>query len=48
MGTDAGKRKSYQMENIRLLTYTRLKNLIALIMAVANFATVYLGVGTKL
>ena len=41
-------KQSYQLEDIRLLTYTRLQNTMALVIAVAYFATVYLGLRTKL
>jgi hypothetical protein len=41
-------KQSYQLEDIRLLTYRRLQNMMALIMAVAYFAFIYLGERTKL
>jgi len=41
-------KQSYNLEDIRLLTYHRLQNMMALIMAVAYFAMVYLGIKTKL
>lgn len=41
-------KQSYQLEDIRLLTYKRLQNMMALIMAVAYFAFVYLGERTRL
>ena len=41
-------KQSYQVEDIRLLTYHRLQNMMAILMAVAYFAMVYLGLKTKL
>lgn len=41
-------KQSYNLEDIRLLTYHRLQNMMDLIMAVAYFAMVYLGIKTKL
>jgi len=41
-------KQSYQVEDIRLLTYHRLQNMMAILMAVAYFAMVYLGLRTKL
>jgi len=41
-------KQSYKIEDIRLLTYTRLQNMMVLVTAVAYFATVYLGMKTKL
>jgi hypothetical protein len=41
-------KQSYRIEDIRILTYTRLQNMIVLVTAVAYFATVYLGLKTKL
>ena len=41
-------KQSYDLEDIRLLTYKRLQNMMALILAVAYFAMVYLGIKTKL
>jgi hypothetical protein len=41
-------KQSYRIEDIRVLTYTRLQNMIVLVTAVAYFATVYLGLKTKL
>ena len=41
-------KQSYQVEDIRLLTYRRLQNMMALVLAVAYFAMVYLGIRTKL
>jgi len=41
-------KQSYNLEDIRLLTYRRLQNMIALVLAVAYFAMVYLGIKTKL
>lgn len=41
-------KQSYNLEDIRLLTYRRLQNMMALILAVAYFAMVYLGIKTKL
>lgn len=41
-------KQSYELEDIRLLTYERLRNMAALVMAVAYFACVYLGKSIKL
>jgi len=41
-------KQSYQLEDVRLLTYRRLQNLVALVMAVIYFAAIYLGVRLKL
>jgi len=41
-------KQSYQVEDIRLLTYHRLQNMMAILTAVAYFAMVYLGLRTKL
>jgi hypothetical protein len=41
-------KQSYQLEDIRLLSYGRLQNMMALILAVAYFTMVYLGLRTKL
>jgi hypothetical protein len=41
-------KQCYQLEDIRLLTYVRLQNMMALVMAVAFFAMAYLGQATKL
>lgn len=41
-------KQSYQLEDIRLLSYERLRNMAALVMAVAYFACVYLGKSIKL
>jgi len=41
-------KQSYQIEDIRLLTYHRLQNMMAILTAVAYFAMVYLGLRTKL
>lgn len=41
-------KQSYQLEDIRLLTYVRLQNMMALVMAVAYFTSVYLGLKLKL
>ncbi|MFZ2053943.1 MAG: transposase [Candidatus Aminicenantales bacterium] len=41
-------KQSYQLEDIRLLTYRRLQNMMALVMAVIYFAAIYLGVRLKL
>jgi len=41
-------KQSYDLEDIRLLTYKRLQNMMALVLAVAYFAMVYLGIKTKL
>ena len=39
---------SYQLEDIRLLTYIRLQNMMALVLAAAYFTMVYLNLRTKL
>ena len=36
-------KQSYQLEDIRLLKYERLRNLVMLVLATAYFASVYLG-----
>ncbi|HUV06382.1 MAG TPA: transposase, partial [Spirochaetia bacterium] len=41
-------KQSYQLEDIRLLTYVRLQNMMALVTAVAYFTMAYLGLKTKL
>jgi hypothetical protein len=41
-------KQSYCLEDIRLLSYRRLQNMMALVLAVAFFATVYLGQKLKL
>jgi hypothetical protein len=41
-------KQSYQLEDIRLLSYRRLQNMMALVLAVAFFATVYVGQRLKL
>ena len=41
-------KQSYQVEDIRLLTYIRLQNMMAILLAVAYFAMVYLGLRIKL
>jgi len=41
-------KQSYQLEDIRLLTYVRLQNIMAILMAVAYFTSVYLGLRLKL
>lgn len=41
-------KQSYNLEDIRFLTYRRLQNMMALVLAVAYFAMVYLGIKTKL
>lgn len=41
-------KQSYQVEDIRLLTYKRLQNMMAMVMASAYFTMVYLGLRTKL
>ena len=41
-------KQSYQLEDIRLLTYQRLRSMAVLVMAVAYFACVYLGKSIKL
>ena len=40
--------QSYDFEDIRVLTYTRLKNMATLVLAASYFAAVRLGTGTKL
>ena len=40
-------KQSYNLEDIRLLTYKRLQNVMALILSLAYFAMVYLGLKTK-
>jgi hypothetical protein len=41
-------KQSYQLEDIRLLSYQRLRNMAALVMVAAYFACVYLGKSVKL
>jgi hypothetical protein len=41
-------KQSYRLEDIRVMTYRRLKNLVALVLAACYFAAVYLGEGLKL
>ncbi len=41
-------KQSYQLEDIRLLTYVRLQNMMAILMAVAYFTSIYLGLRLKL
>lgn len=41
-------KQSYNLEDIRLLTYRRLQNMMALILAVSYFTMAYLGIKTKL
>lgn len=41
-------KQSYNLEDIRLLTYRRLQNMMALVLAVTYFTMVYLGLKTKL
>ena len=41
-------KQSYQLEDIRLLTYIRLQNMMRLVMAAAYFTMAYLNLRTKL
>ena len=41
-------KQSYQLEDVRVLTYTRLQNMMALVLAVAYFTMVYLAGRVKL
>jgi len=41
-------KQSYNLEDIRLLSYRRLQNMMALVLALAYFTMVYLGIKTKL
>ena len=41
-------KQSYNLEDIRLLTYRRLQNMMALVLTVVYFTMVYLGIKTKL
>jgi hypothetical protein len=41
-------KQSYNLEDIRLLTYERLRNMMALVLAGSYFAAVYLGMRAKL
>ena len=41
-------KQSYRLEDIRILSYRRLQNMMAVVLAVAFFATVYLGQRLKL
>ena len=41
-------KQSYELEDIRVLTYERLRNMMGLVLAASFFATVYLGFRTKM
>ena len=41
-------KQSYRLENIRVLKYERLRNLMMLVLVTADFASVYLGKRAKL
>jgi hypothetical protein len=41
-------KQSYQLEDIRVLTYDRLRNMLGLVLAASYFAAVYLGVRAKM
>jgi Transposase DDE domain len=41
-------KQSYQVEDIRVLTYERLRNMMGLVLAASYFAAVYLGVRAKM
>jgi hypothetical protein len=41
-------KQSYNFEDIRVLTYNRLKNMATLVLAASYFAAVWLGTRTKL
>jgi hypothetical protein len=41
-------KQSYSLEDMRVLTYRRLKNLVALVLAASYFAAVYVGEGLRL
>ena len=41
-------KQSYGLENVRVLTYRRLKNLVTLLLAVAYFTAVRVGVGARM
>jgi len=41
-------KQSYRLEDIRVMTYRRLKNLVALVLAACYFSAVYLCEGLKL
>jgi DDE family transposase len=41
-------KQSYQLEDVRVLTYERLKNMMALVLAAVHFAAVHLGTRPKL
>lgn len=41
-------KQSYELEDIRLMTYVRLQNMMAILMAVACFTSIYLGLRLKL
>jgi hypothetical protein len=41
-------KQRYQLEDIRILTYERLRNMMGLVLAASYFAAVYLGVRAKL
>lgn len=40
-------KQSYELENVRVLTYRRLKNLVTLLLAVAHFTAVRVGMGAR-
>jgi hypothetical protein len=40
-------KQSYRLEDIRLLDYTRLRNMMAVVLATAHFAAAYLGEGVR-
>jgi hypothetical protein len=41
-------KQSYQLEDIRVLTYDRLRNMMGLVLAASYFAAVYLGMRAKM
>jgi len=41
-------KQSYNLEDVRVLTYERLKNMMALVLAAVHFAAIYLGSRPKL
>ena len=41
-------KQSYQIEDIRVLTYDRLRNMMGLVLAASYFAAVYLGFRAKM
>ncbi len=41
-------KQSYRLEDVRVLTYERLRNMMALVLAAVYFSAVYLGTGSKL